>query len=195
MLQTITWTGSSARLLDQTQLPTQTVYVDITDEKQMWDAIRRLVIRGIRPSASPPRSALISASECLRRSQCRPLLASDEVCDYLATSRPTAVNLFWALDRIRNASPTNNPTPPSIKQSLLDECPKDARRGQPRLPLHRRTTAAVSSDPPQIPQRQTIHPHPHPLQRRRPRHRPLRHRPRPHLRRRGARPVIPRLCR
>src|SRR5688572_33066429 len=46
MLQTITWTGDAARLLDQTRLPGETVYVDITDEKQMWGAIRRLVVRG-----------------------------------------------------------------------------------------------------------------------------------------------------
>ena len=46
MLQTITWTGGAARLLDQTKLPTETVYLDITDERQMWDAIKRLVVRG-----------------------------------------------------------------------------------------------------------------------------------------------------
>jgi len=46
MLETISWTGESVRLLDQTKLPDQTVYVDITDERQMWDAIKRLVVRG-----------------------------------------------------------------------------------------------------------------------------------------------------
>src|SRR5262249_22307366 len=46
MLRTIEWTSSAARLLDQTKLPTETVYVDVTDERQMWDAIKRLVVRG-----------------------------------------------------------------------------------------------------------------------------------------------------
>src|SRR5213593_4370682 len=46
MLQTIAWTGSAVRLLDQTKLPTETAYVDIAEEKQMHDAIRRLVVRG-----------------------------------------------------------------------------------------------------------------------------------------------------
>src|SRR3954462_15958084 len=46
MLKTIEWTGAARRLLDQTKLPTETCYVDITNEKQMWDAIRRLVVRG-----------------------------------------------------------------------------------------------------------------------------------------------------
>ena len=45
MLQTIAWTGSAVRLLDQTRLPTETVYVDVANEKQMHDAIRRLVVR------------------------------------------------------------------------------------------------------------------------------------------------------
>src|SRR5437762_538411 len=46
MLKPIEWTGSCVRLLDQTKLPGRTEYVEITDEKQMHDAIRRLVVRG-----------------------------------------------------------------------------------------------------------------------------------------------------
>jgi methylthioribose-1-phosphate isomerase len=106
MLQTITWTGSAARLLDQTKLPTETVYVDVTDERQMWDAIRRLVVRGapaIGVAAAfgvylgvrehPPGKGLLDFMTRL-----------NEVCDHLATSRPTAVNLFWAIDRMRRVA-------------------------------------------------------------------------------------------
>src|SRR5205085_2009475 len=46
MFKSIEWTGHSVRLLDQTKLPGQTDYVDISDEKQMHEAIRRLVVRG-----------------------------------------------------------------------------------------------------------------------------------------------------
>jgi methylthioribose-1-phosphate isomerase len=45
MLETIAWTGHAARLVDQTKLPLETVYVDVTDERQMWDAINRVVVR------------------------------------------------------------------------------------------------------------------------------------------------------
>src|SRR4051812_34546196 len=100
MLQTITWTGQAARLLDQTKLPTQTVYVDITDEKQMWDAIKRLVVRG-----APAIGVAAAFGVYLGVRECRDLdhfkLRLKQVCDYLATSRPTAVNLFWAIDRVR----------------------------------------------------------------------------------------------
>src|SRR5438309_10446822 len=102
MLHTVAWTGSACRLLDQTKLPTETTYVDVTDEKQMWDAIKRLVVRGapaIGVSAAfgvylGVRSHADDApDQCLDR--------VNAVCYYLATSRPTAVNLFWALDRMR----------------------------------------------------------------------------------------------
>src|SRR5690348_11398965 len=103
MLKTLTWTGTAVRLLDQTKLPTQTVYVDMTDERQMWDAIKRLVVRGapaIGVAAAfgvylgirnlPERDDSLSGFRA----------KLNEVCDYLKTSRPTAVNLFWAIDRI-----------------------------------------------------------------------------------------------
>ncbi len=102
MLEPIAWTGHSVRLLDQTRLPRDTAYVQITDEKQMHDAIRRLVVRGapaigvaaafgvylgVKDDAGDDRDAFLARLE--------------KVCDYLATSRPTAVNLFWALGRMR----------------------------------------------------------------------------------------------
>ncbi len=117
MVRTLYWTGKSLCLLDQTLLPTQTVYVDLTDEKQVWDAIKRLVVRGAPAiGAAAAYGAYLGvqyeAGDVLRR--------ADEVCKYLATSRPTAVNLFWALDRIRktaHAAPMDQ-----IKQAILSEC-------------------------------------------------------------------------
>ena len=97
MLQTITWTGQAVRLLDQTKLPAETVYLDVTDEKQMHDAIRRLVVRGAPAigiaAAFGVYVGVRDATDFRKR--------LDEVTSYLATSRPTAVNLFWALDRVK----------------------------------------------------------------------------------------------
>src|SRR5436309_1603890 len=104
MLQTITWMGTCARLLDQTKLPTETVYVDITDERQMWDAIKRLVIRGAPAiGVAAAFGAYLGVWE-FEGDRAATLARVDEVCSYLATSRPTAVNLFWALDRVKRVA-------------------------------------------------------------------------------------------
>ena len=105
MLQTITWTGSAARLLDQTKLPTETVYVEITDERQMWDAIRRLVVRGAPAIGVAAAFGAYLGVRGFNDANAQQFMKRlGEVCDYLATSRPTAVNLFWALDRIRGVA-------------------------------------------------------------------------------------------
>src|ERR1700722_13487035 len=117
MLQTITWTGSAARLLDQTRLPTETVYLDITNERQMWDAIKRLVVRGapaIGVAAAFGVYLGVSTAEGDRDSV---LKRVNEVCAHLATSRPTAVNLFWALDRMKFIAHEQS-GPAQIKEAL-----------------------------------------------------------------------------
>src|SRR3954454_21633223 len=105
MLETISWTGHAVRLVDQTRLPMETAYVEITDEKQMWDAIKRLVIRGA-PAIGV--AAAFGAYLGVRHSTADNLkdfdAELDKVCAYLATTRPTAVNLFWALDRQKHVS-------------------------------------------------------------------------------------------
>ena len=118
MLQTITWTGSAVRLLDQTKLPTETVYIDITDERQMWDAIKRLVVRGA-PAIGV--AAAFGVYLGVRSSPDDVFPARlEEVCKYLATSRPTAVNLFWAIDRVRRVAQTAN-SAEEAKHTLLAE--------------------------------------------------------------------------
>lgn len=127
MLQTISWTGHAVRLLDQTKLPTETVYVEITDERQMWDAIKRLVVRGA-PAIGVAAAFGVHLGV---RNVSDPVQFPNrlkEVCDYLATSRPTAVNLFWAIDRIYKCA-TNHPKCRSLpagsakllQQRILDE--------------------------------------------------------------------------
>jgi methylthioribose-1-phosphate isomerase len=133
MLQTIAWTGTAVRLLDQTRLPGEVVYVEIKDERQMWDAIKRLVVRGA-PAIGV--AAAFGAYLGVRNHTDAPpdvfVRRLDEVCDYLATSRPTAVNLFWALDRVRrviretrgpiaSSSPACHTTR-DLQDALLNEC-------------------------------------------------------------------------
>jgi methylthioribose-1-phosphate isomerase len=118
MFDTIRWTGSAVELLNQTQLPTRTVYVTITDERQMHDAIRRLVVRGAPViGVSAAFGAYLGIQHAAAVDAKRRL---SEVCNYLATSRPTAVNLFWALKRIRDVGECADTG--DVKRVVLEEC-------------------------------------------------------------------------
>jgi len=132
MLQTITWTGQAVRLLDQTRLPMETAYLEIINERQMSDAIKRLAVRGA-PAIGV--AAAFGLYLGVRDHRANELLGFytrlNHVADYLAESRPTAVNLFWALDRIRRVArsagrDTCNAAPHDaidlIKHRLLSEC-------------------------------------------------------------------------
>jgi methylthioribose-1-phosphate isomerase len=83
-------------LLDQTRLPVETVYLECRTVEDVWQAIRRLAVRG-----APAIGVAAAYGVCLGVQAGRSV---DEVCDSLATSRPTAVNLFWALERMRQTA-------------------------------------------------------------------------------------------
>lgn len=95
--ETIRWNGSvpgHLSLLDQTRLPSETTYLDCRTVEDVWYAIKRLSVRG-----APAIGVAAAYGVCVGVQSGRDL---NEVCDYLATSRPTAVNLFWAIERMRS---------------------------------------------------------------------------------------------
>ncbi|QDU32333.1 Methylthioribose-1-phosphate isomerase [Poriferisphaera corsica] len=105
----IEWIGPAEsghlRLLDQTQLPITTTYLDCTTTQHIWDAIKRLVVRGAPAIGITAAYGLVIASQTPPPNSPLAALSPEDrfqkSCDYLATSRPTAVNLFWAIDRLR----------------------------------------------------------------------------------------------
>jgi len=112
--RTLEWIGGSdgfLRLLDQTRLPTELVYLDCRTVNDLWEAIKALRVRGA------PAIGCAAAYGVVIGVQGLPFEKLDEgvniACDYLATSRPTAVNLFWALDRMRQAMRKKRRLPPS----------------------------------------------------------------------------------
>lgn len=92
--------GDSLIILDQTRLPGETVYIEIKTREQLFDAIRRLVVRGA-PAIGI--AAAYGYYLCAKRDMDEPDLfpRMDDAERYLASSRPTAVNLSWALTRMR----------------------------------------------------------------------------------------------
>ncbi|MDB5295915.1 MAG: mtnA [Phycisphaerales bacterium] len=104
MLQTVQWAADACRLLDQTKLPTETTYLDVADEHAMWDAIRRLVVRGAPAIGVAAAFGVYLGVRGFTGDLLEFYDRLNTVCDYLATSRPTAVNLFWAIDRQRRTA-------------------------------------------------------------------------------------------
>src|SRR3954466_6378619 len=112
---TIRWSGGTDGhliLLDQTRLPAETVFLECRRAEDVWQAIKRLSVRG-----APAIGVAAAYGVCVGVNEGREL---DEVCDYLATSRPTAVNLFWALERMRGVAEEPSPSP-SLAERLLVE--------------------------------------------------------------------------
>jgi methylthioribose-1-phosphate isomerase len=117
---TLRWIDDSdghLELLDQTRLPTEMVYLDCRTATDVWNAIKRLSVRG-----APAIGVAAAYGVCVGVNEGRRL---DEVCDYLATSRPTAVNLFWALERMRRVGRAHaggsRGTRPTLRETLLEE--------------------------------------------------------------------------
>ena len=91
-MDAILWQGNSLALLDQTRLPAEEVWLTYTDYRQVADAIRTMIVRG-----APAIGVAAAYAYCLAALEGADLA---EAKSTLAASRPTAVNLFWALDRM-----------------------------------------------------------------------------------------------
>lgn len=90
------------RLIAQTRLPSELVFLDITAIEDTWQAIKRLDVRGAPAIGIAAAMGLVASLQDIAADSTGELLdALDKRAAYLATSRPTAVNLFWALDRMR----------------------------------------------------------------------------------------------
>lgn len=128
-LETLDWVGSAAeghlRLIDQTRLPTEFVRIDCRDVASVWEAIRSLRVRGAPAiGIAAAFGAVLGGQSGIGRSEDavrRGLLAASAE---LRTSRPTAVNLFWALDRIER---TVAESPALDGPALLDRVLAEAR--------------------------------------------------------------------
>jgi len=101
MILTIEWTDDGVRMIDQRLLPTREVYNTYRDYKDLAEAIRSMVIRGA-PAIGV--AAAMGVALGVRTARARSVAELDpqfqEICAVLAATRPTAVNLFWAIERM-----------------------------------------------------------------------------------------------
>src|SRR2546423_801053 len=123
MVQTLEWTDSGVRFIDQTKLPTEEAYVTCKTYEQVADAIRNMVVRGapaIGVAAAMGIALGVKNSNAENVNKLRQEF--DSICDMMGKTRPTAVNLFWAIARMREKFELLSGKPISqIKQSLIEE--------------------------------------------------------------------------
>ncbi|OHB97601.1 MAG: S-methyl-5-thioribose-1-phosphate isomerase [Planctomycetes bacterium RIFCSPLOWO2_12_38_17] len=128
-LPTIEWEGDingRIKLIDQTLLPLELKYVYCEDIKSIWHAIKTLMIRGAPAIGIAGTMGIVLGIKNINTSDINTFLNElKRVKDYLGSSRPTAVNLFWGLARMeRVASENKNKPVKEIKDILLKEAIK-----------------------------------------------------------------------
>ena len=121
MIKTLEWKNNSLVIIDQTKLPSQLEYIECKDYKRVATAIERLEVRGAPAIGSAAAFAMVLAAKEL----CDKSLPIKDFLDKLlhakkaiAASRPTAVNLFWALERVWQESVENKDKPEDIAREL-----------------------------------------------------------------------------
>jgi methylthioribose-1-phosphate isomerase len=123
MIQTLEWTDSGVRFIDQTKLPTEEIYVTSTTYGQVADAIRTMIVRGA-PAIGV--AAAMGIALGMRDSKAETVgelkQQFDHISEVIGQTRPTAVNLFWAIQRMREKFERLRVRPiAQIKQELVEE--------------------------------------------------------------------------
>ena len=121
--QTLRWEGGELYLLDQTLLPGKVVEERQDSVEQVWDSIKKLKVRGAPAIGIAGAYGLVVAMKAHQGLEPKAFLAElQKQAEYLDGSRPTAVNLHWALDRmVRHAESLSQNSSDTLWQSLLDE--------------------------------------------------------------------------
>jgi methylthioribose-1-phosphate isomerase len=131
-IKTIAWENGQVVLIDQSRLPLETLYLTPKSVQEMWEAIRTLKIRGAPAIGIAAAFGVYLAAAGSQAATIPSLLADlEQAIDYLATARPTAVNLFWALRRLKqfaHAQVTSLPAGIAGVQSLRAALLTEAQR-------------------------------------------------------------------
>ena len=145
MLPTIDWQGDSIVMVDQRKLPGQELYVRCRTAQEVARAIRTMVIRGA-PAIGV--AAAMGLALGMRKSTAKGTrqfaVEFQKICDMMAATRPTAVNLFWAIDRMKRrfaAGAQAGESTEEIAGSARARGARDSRRGRRQLPRDGRHSA------------------------------------------------------
>lgn len=125
-IETLRWVGDvdgHLVMIDQTLLPVELREIESRDVEAVWEAIKTLRVRGAPAIGIAAAYGVVIGTQGFDGDSDAFAVRLNQVCDYLATSRPTAVNLFWALDRMRKveAKCRSRLRPQEIRGELLAE--------------------------------------------------------------------------
>ena len=125
MIPTLSWTPEGVRFIDQTRLPLEESYVLATTYEQVADVIVTMVVRGA-PAIGVSAAYGVALGALRSTATTTEALAPEfeKICARLAGTRPTAVNLFWAIDRMKRvfkALRASGATVAEVKEKLLAE--------------------------------------------------------------------------
>jgi len=124
LLLTVAWKNNSVVLIDQTKLPNKLVYVKCKDYGEVADAIKKLVVRGAPAIGVTAAFGLALAAQQSKAKTLPEFMTDlDTAFNVLRATRPTAVNLFWALDRVMGKAKRAR-TLQEAKKVVLDDALK-----------------------------------------------------------------------
>jgi methylthioribose-1-phosphate isomerase len=125
MIQTLQWTDEGVRFIDQTKLPTEEVYVTSRTYQEVADAIYTMVVRGAPAiGVAAAMGVALGVRDAKANSVAELQPQFENICRTLAATRPTAVNLFWAIQRMKdkfNALVAANSSVAEIRSALIAE--------------------------------------------------------------------------
>ena len=128
MIKTVEWTDEGVRMLDQRLLPTEEKYLMLRSYEEVAEAIKLMTVRGAPAiGVSAAMGLALGASQSVGTSVADLEFDFDYMCDVMSATRPTAVNLFWAIERMRDAlrrAKTETEEVGEIKKMLVTEARK-----------------------------------------------------------------------
>src|SRR5215813_2759461 len=125
MIKTVEWTKDGVRMLDQRLLPTEEKYLTLRSYEEVADAIKQMVVRGAPAiGVSAAMGLALGASQSVGTSVADLEYDFRFMCKVMEATRPTAVNLFWAVERMRCAlarAKSETRDVEQVKKSLIKE--------------------------------------------------------------------------
>ncbi|MBN1554376.1 MAG: S-methyl-5-thioribose-1-phosphate isomerase [Phycisphaerae bacterium] len=120
----VEWVGGASdgfpRLLDQTRLPTETTFLDCRSREDVFDAILRLVVRGAPAIGVAAGYGMVVGSRVIS-DDANLATELETLGKYLESSRPTAVNLSWAVRRVLKRAKSTDGDAAAVREAMLDE--------------------------------------------------------------------------